>query len=426
MMNLARHLDPSQATCAGAPLVCRHIADGGTRVITLDEALVRTAAEARALGDEWIPIDEAYDRLLAEPVKARGMAPRAALSAMDGYAVIEADLADAPVRLPVVTSIFAGDAEPTPLEPGTCARIFTGAPVPAGADRVVVQEDVQAVDGAAVFDRPGAGGRHIRAAGSDFAAGASLLAAGHRLGARAMIAAAAADRDRLLVFRRPRVAILSTGDELTAPGQALEVPGAIPDSVSFGVAGMVRDWGGQLVRREKLGDAPELLREAADLALAEADVVVVTGGASVGERDFAHLMFEAHRPEAVFTKVAIKPGKPVWMARAGARRIVGLPGNPTSAMVTARLFLAPLLAGLAGRDPADAMMWRSAALATPLGPAGPRETLERARWDDGRAAVLKTADSGAQAALIDADILVRRPAFSPAAQAGETVLVLEF
>lgn len=395
-------------------------------MITLDEALMCAVAQARPLGDELIEIDAACERVLAERVTARGQSPRAALSAMDGYAVHEADLTTVPVALPVAEAIFAGASAPLPLARRTCARIFTGAPVPAGADRVVIQEDVRVEDGAAVFDRSPSGGRHIRAAGSDFESGETLLEAGRCLDFRAMVALAAADRDRVRVYRRPRVAILSTGDELVEPGRALEVPGAIAESVSFGVAGLVRAWGGDVVRRARLADVPEALEAAAEAALAAADVVVVTGGASVGERDYARSMFASSGLEEVFTKVAIKPGKPVWVARAGTRLVVGLPGNPTSAMVTARLFLAPLLAGLAGRDPLSALAWRDAILATPLGAVGPRETLERARRVDGGVAILGNGDSGAQAALAEADVLIRRFASAPAAAAGETVQILDF
>ena len=395
-------------------------------MITLDEALRRTMALAHSLEKETIQIEDAGDRILAEPVTARGQSPRAALSAMDGYAVHEADLTQTPVRLPVADKIFAGASVPAPLTRGTCARIFTGAPVPEGADRVVIQEDVRIENGAAVFDKHPTGGRNIRAAGSDFQQGDTLLDIGRRLDFRSMVALAAADRDRVSVYRRPRVAILSRGDELVEPGRALEIAGAIPDSVSFGVAGLARAWDGEVVRRERLADAPKILEAAAEAALAAADVVVVTGGASVGERDYARSMFAAMAPEEIFTKVAIKPGKPVWMSQIGGRFIVGLPGNPTSAMVTARLFLAPLLAGLAGRKPQAALAWRDVMLATPLAAVGPRETLERANLIDGQAAVLRNGDSGAQGDLVRAEILIRRPAAAPAALAGETVEILDF
>ena len=395
-------------------------------MISLDEALSLIVTQARPLADEQITLDAAHGRVLAEPLMARGDAPRAAVSAMDGYAVVEADLAAGPVRLPVVARVFAGAADPAQLERGTCARIFTGAPVPPGADRVVIQERVQVDGDAAVFEVAPEGGRHIRPAGSDFRAGDILLEAGRRLDARALVTAAAADRDRLRVYRRPRVAILGTGDELAAPGQALEMPGAIPESVSFGVMGLAQDWGADVVGCRRLADDPEALEAAARQALDQAEVVVVTGGASVGERDFARTMFPDGVLDMVFAKVAIKPGKPVWFARAGDRLVLGLPGNPTSAMVTARLFLAPLLSGLAGRDPAEAITWREVTLGAPLAAAGNRETLERGRIQSGQVTALRDQDSGAQRALAAANVLIRRRPSDPARAAGDLVSILDF
>ena len=395
-------------------------------MISLDEALSLIVAQAWPSADEQIPLDAAHRRVLAEPLMARGDAPRAAVSAMDGYAVVEADLAAGPVRLPVVARVFAGAADPAQLERGTCARIFTGAPVPPGADRVVIQERVQVDGDAAVFEVAPEGGRHIRPAGSDFRAGDILLEAGRRLDARALVTAAAADRDRLRVYRRPRVAILGTGDELAAPGQALEMPGAIPESVSFGVMGLAQDWGADVVGCRRLADDPEALEAAARQALDQAEVVVVTGGASVGERDFARTMFPDGVLDMVFAKVAIKPGKPVWFARAGDRLVLGLPGNPTSAMVTARLFLLPLLARLQGRRVDDELRWRTLPLAAPLGAAGSRESFVRAHWDDAGLTALGNQDSGAQGALAAADWLIRCPAGQPALGCGAMVSALPF
>ncbi|MBN8527602.1 MAG: molybdopterin molybdotransferase MoeA [Caulobacterales bacterium] len=395
-------------------------------MISLDEGLSRLLAQARPLGDEPVGLEAAYGRVLAAPLSARGDAPQAAVSAMDGYAVFDADLATTPARLPIAARIFAGAADPAPLEPGTCARIFTGAPVPPGADRVVIQEQVRPDGDAAVFEAAPGAARHIRAAGSDFKVGDVLLEPGRRLDARALVAAAAADRDHLSVYRRPRVVILGTGDELAEPGRALETPGAIPESVSFGVMGLAWAWGGQVIGRRRLPDEPAALEVAARQALDDADVVVVTGGASVGERDFAKSMFPDGALDLIFAKVAIKPGKPVWFARAGARLVLGLPGNPTSAMVTGRLFLAPLLAGLSGRDPVEALAWREAVLGAPLKPAGDRETLERGRILNGRVQALSDQDSGAQRALAAADVLIRRYPSSPAAEVGEIVSVLDF
>jgi molybdopterin molybdotransferase len=345
---------------------------------------------------------------------------------MDGYAVRDADLATLPARLPIATVAFAGRADVPVLRPGTCARVFTGGPVPHGADRIVVQEIVSRDGDLALFEVPPGPGIHIRATGSDFRAGDTLLPAGTVLGFRAMVAAAAADVADLSVVRRPRVVILGTGDELAEPGQALETPGSIPESVSFGVAGLARRCGAEVIARRRLTDTPETLEAAARLALDEADLVVVTGGASVGEKDYARSMFAPFGLELIFSKVAIKPGKPVWFGRAGGALVLGLPGNPTSALVTARLFLAPLIAGLTGRDPAALLNWRNMTLTAPLKPCGDRETFERGRLVDGGVAGLDVQDSATQKALAIADVLIRRRPGAPGLGTGDVAAVLDF
>ena len=395
-------------------------------MIDFDTALALVLKEARPLPGEAVALDAAEQRVLAADLKARGDAPRAAVSAMDGYAVRDADLTNLPVRLPIATVAFAGRADVPVLPPGSCARVFTGGPVPHGADRIVVQEIVGRDGDDALFDVAPGPGRHIRAAGSDFRAGDVLLPAGSILGFRAMVAAAAADVASLPVVRRPRVVILGTGDELAEPGQALETPGGIPESVSFGVAAMARQYGAEVLARRRLTDTPELLESAARLALDDADLVVVTGGASVGEKDYARSMFASCGLELIFSKVAIKPGKPVWFGRARGKLVLGLPGNPTSAMVTARLFLAPLVAGLAGRDPASLLRWREMVMTAPLTPCGDRETFERGRLVDGGVAVLDVQDSATQMALATADILIRRRPGAPAVNAGGAAAVLDF
>lgn len=395
-------------------------------MIDFDTAVALILNEARPLPSEMVALDAAADRVLAADLKARGDAPRAAVSAMDGYAVRDADLASLPARLPIAAVAFAGRADVPILPPASCARVFTGGPVPHGADRIVVQEIVGRDGDLALFEVTPGPGSHIRAAGSDFRSGDTLLPAGTVLGFRAMVAAAAADVAHLSVARRPRIVILGTGDELAEPGQALETPGSIPESVSFGVAALARQYGGEVVDRRRLTDTPELLEAAARCALDEADLVVVTGGASVGEKDYARSMFAPFGLELIFSKVAIKPGKPVWFGRAGGALVLGLPGNPTSAMVTARLFLAPLIAGLTGRDPAALLSWRDMTLTAPLKACGDRETFERGRMVDGGVAGLAVQDSATQMALATADVLIRRRAGAAALSAGDSALVLDF
>lgn len=394
-------------------------------MITFDEATALVAGLALPLGTESASLADARGRVLAADVLAGRASPSSCVSAMDGYAVREADLASLPVSLPVVGESFAGARFEGELPVGGCLRIFTGAPLPQGADRVIIQEEVQRTGDQALFGHPLGSRRHLRIAGSDFKAGDLLVPAGHRLNAQRLIAAAAANLGTLDVFRRPGVAILATGDELAAPGSPDPRPDAIPESVSFGVAALVEDWGGIVVSRRRCGDELANLRAAAAAAVTEADVVVVTGGASVGERDFAREMFAPLGLELLFSKVAIKPGKPVWMGRAGGAIVVGLPGNPTSAVVTARLLLAPLLAGLSGRNPGEALVWRRMPLAGSMAHEGDRETFHRA-WMDGQGVVpADDQDSSAQRALAASTLLVRRrPSERPAA-VGEMVETLE-
>lgn len=394
-------------------------------MITFDEAAILVAGIATPSGTEVVDLAAAWDRVLAAPVLAGRASPASDVSAMDGYAVREADLAILPVSLPVVGESFAGAGFEGAMPKGGCLRIFTGAPLPPGADRVIIQEEVRREGDLAHFDQPLSGRRHLRVAGSDFQTGDLLVPAGRRLNAQRLVAAAAANLGALDVYLRPRVALLATGDELAAPGTRDLSVNAIPESVSFGVAALAQDWGAKVVSRRRCGDDLTALRAAAAEAVVEADVVVVTGGASVGERDFAREMFAPLGLELLFSKVAIKPGKPVWMGRAGGAIVVGLPGNPTSALVTARLFLAPLLAGLAGRNPREAWAWRPMALSEPMSRESDRETFHRGRTDRHGVRLTDDQDSSAQRALAASDLLIRRRPGEPSATAGDLVEVLD-
>lgn len=394
-------------------------------MISFDKALERVRGAAHPLGTETVAIEAAAGRVLAAPVIAQIASPRRDVSAMDGYAVREADVPSLPAELKIVGESFAGEGWNGAIGSGECVRIFTGAPVPEGVDRVVIQENVRRDGDLAVIEKAG-DARHIRKRGSDFKQGQQLLPAGRLLDKRAIVAAAAADLAQVEVHSRPRVAILGTGDELAAPGTAAELPDAIPESVSLGIAAMAADWGAAVVRRERLRDELPAMEKAAAKALADADLVVVTGGASVGEKDFAKSMFEPLGLELIFSKVSIKPGKPAWLGRVGSKLVIGLPGNPTSALVTGRLFLVPLLAGLSGRNPDEALKWRTANLRTPLKECGSRETFHRGRWSGGQVEILGFQDSSAQQALADADVLVRQLADASAVPPGAEVEVLDF
>lgn len=394
-------------------------------MISFDEALSRVIAVAQPLGVEPAPFAEASGRVLAEAVTARFAMPRTDVSAMDGYAVRESDLSDAPFSLPIAGEAAAGAPPGQVLPDRSAFRIFTGAPVPQGADRVIVQENAERDGDRVTFIRPHGAGRNIRSAGSDFAAGEALVPPGVRLDWRALTTAAAADRGELVVYRQPRVVILATGDELAAPGDANERPGAVPESVSPGIAAFVILQGGHLLRAERLPDTPDVMADAAARALADADLVIMIGGASVGDRDFSRSAFGEYS-EYVFPKVAIKPGKPVWLAKVGGRLVMGLPGNPTSALVTARLFLAPLLVGLGGGEAASVVRFETGLCADALPACGDRETFLRARRTAGGLLLADSQDSGSQRSLAASDTLIRRLPGAPAAPAGAKVACLNF
>jgi molybdopterin molybdotransferase len=393
-------------------------------MISFDEAIERIAAAARRLPAETVPLHEAAGRVLAEPVVAAIDSPRADVSAMDGYAARGTDLADLPVSLRVVGESFPGIGWPGTLERGSCVRVFTGAPLPDGADLVVIQERVTR-DGEVVQLAADPGpATWVRRRGGDFAKGETIVPAGRPLDPAALIAAAGADASSVEVYRRPRAALLSTGDELVEPGDARNADLAVPDSVAFGIAALAAQWGGDVVRRARLRDHLDAMIEAARDALPVADVLVVSGGASVGDRDFAKAMFEPLGLELLFSKVAIRPGKPAWFGRVGDTLILGLPGNPTSALVTARLLLAPLLALLQGRPDRDALEWEPARVRTALSACDARETFHRAMLSNGEAAAVDFQESHGQRSLAQANVLIRQPAGSPAVAVGEIVALL--
>jgi molybdopterin molybdotransferase len=386
-----------------------------------DAAIAHMAAVATPLGQERVALADAAGRILARPVRAPLDSPRADLAAMDGYAVQGALAA----RLKVVGDSFPARPFRGAIGPSEAVRIFTGAPIPEGADRVVVQElAVRHGDDVAV---PAAEGRcHVRPRGSDFAAGQALLSSGRRLDARAMLVAAAADAATLTVWRQPRVFILATGDELSRPGLASGGMLSIPDSTSLAIASLATEWGATIASLTLVPDDRDMIEAQAQVAMAEADVLIVTGGASVGERDFSLGALGALGLDRVFAGVAIKPGKPVWYGRAGSTQVLGLPGNPTAALVTARLFLAPLLCLLSGRPTGAALDWRPAALGAPLGEAGNRESFLCGEWDGVAVRALDRQAASSQASLASANVLIRRGRDAPAEPAGAPAMILDF
>lgn len=393
--------------------------------LSFDEAFARMRDVISPLGSEVVALEQALGRVASEPVVARLTMPRQDVSAMDGYAMREADTSDIPFRRPVCAEIAAGDAPGTVLLDGTMARIYTGAPLPVSADLVIMQENVARDGNFATVEKPFGPGRHIREKGSDFAFGDEMIAPGHVLDWKSLTTAAGADVADVKVYTQPRVAILATGDELVLPGTARAQSGKIPESVSYGVRAFVEMNGGKTVWRQSVPDSLDLLKAAARSAVEIADLVIVIGGASVGERDYSRTIFNDDL-DYVFPKVAIKPGKPVWMARSAGRWILGLPGNPTAALVTARLFLGPMLAGFTGRDPAGLLNFSTLELVSGLPVSKGRESFVRGQRIGPSVRPLAQQDSSNQSLLACADILIRRPPNDPPRASGERVTVLDF
>ena len=385
-------------------------------LISFDQALEIVGRATAPMAAEMVPLDQAAGRVLRANVIATFDSPRSDVSMMDGYAVREARVGE---EYAVIGTLAAGARFDGSVGAGQAVRIFTGAAVPTGAGRVVIQENV-AIDGDRMTIVEGSGGpSFVRARGSDFRTGDIVVAAGTRLSPGALVAAAGAGADRVDVARRPRVATIATGDELRTVGQLLDAE-HIPDSIGPGLAAMLGAMGAEVIGHQLLGDDLTMLQAAAD-AVARADLVVVTGGASVGARDHAKAMFAPLGMELLFSKVAIKPGKPVWLGRVGETLVMGLPGNPGSALVTARLLLAPLVAGLLGQKNPPPLQWIDLPLATPIPATGDRETFLRATLHNGQLHPVANQDSGAQRALGEASFLVRCPAGQGALPAGHTV-----
>jgi molybdopterin molybdotransferase len=392
------------------------------QVKSVDEARAAMLGAATPLAAEAVALDQAFGRVLAQDIIARGAQPPFDASAMDGWAVRRADT---PGRLRRVGESAAGSAYAGVLGAGEAVRIFTGAPVPAGADAIVIQENAK-IEGDFVTVEE-ARADDIRKRGLDFAVGDILLSKGARLDGVALSLAAAAGIDPVSVSRRARVAILATGDELVTPGLPLG-PDQIFESVSFGIAGLVRGWGAEAVRLKAASDNLDALTERMRGAAEASDVIVTIGGASVGDYDLVKPAAAALGAELLVDKVNVRPGKPVWFARAGETLLLGLPGNPASALACAHLFLRPLLARLTGADEAVGAM--RAKLAAPLPKNASREHYLRARLsvdEQGGAVVtaFESQDSSRLTVFQHADALIRLPANAPATPAGALVDVVK-
>ena len=386
-------------------------------MLSLDEAQGRLLAMAATLPTETVAVEAALGRWLTAPAVARRTQPAADTSAMDGYAVRADDLAG-PWR--VVGESAAGHPFDGTLEPGEAVRIATGALVPAGAGAVIIQEDVTRAGDTVRADSPASAGRHIRRAGGDFHAGDAVMPAGMRIGPAQLALALSCGLTDVAVARRPRVVIVEGGDELAEPGADLPAH-RIPASNGAMLAAMLAGMACEVTRRGPVPDDLDALAAALDAP--GADVVVTSGGASVGDHDLVQPALARLGAKIAFWKVAIRPGKPLLVARRGAQIVLGLPGNPVSSLVTAQLFLMPLLRRLAGASACRPAPVR-ATLVGALPAGGARREFRRALWDGACVRDGSGHDSGALASLAACNALIDRPENAPAAATGDMVDVI--
>lgn len=397
-------------------------------MMPVSEALARLLADAEPLGIEPVALNEAAGRVVASDIAARRTQPPFAVSAMDGYAVRAADTVDVTKPLAVIGEVAAGAVFDETVGPAQTVRIFTGAPVPDGADAILIQEDADASrDGVILAKSHLDEGQFIRPAGLDFAEGDRLLASGTVLDAGHLSLAAAGNHATLPVFRRPVVGVLATGDELVPPGQETG-PGQIIASNSYGVAAIARAAGAEIVDLGIARDTAASLEAKLDEAIAaRCDVLITLGGASVGDHDLVRPVFGGRGMTLDFYKIAMRPGKPMMFGRLGAMRVLGLPGNPVSSLVCTHLFAAPLIERLAGRP--DGQRRATARLGSPIEKNGPREHYMRARITrDPDDMLVATAFDNQDSSIIrhfaGADALIVRAPEAPPAEACETVEIV--
>ena len=397
-------------------------------LMPVTEALSAVLAGAEPLPEETVALDAAHHRVLARDVAALRTQPPQAMSAMDGYAVRSADASAVAARLKVIGEVAAGRPFERAVGKGEAIRIFTGGVVPEGADAVIIQEDTVVEDGGITITEAAIAGRHIRPAGVDFRKGDILLARGTRLTDRDLSLAAGMNYAELPMRRRPKVAILATGDELVMPGSN-PGPGQIVYSNGYALRALTHQEGAETIDLGMAADTVEAttrgIRHARDSG---ADILITTGGASVGDHDLVKQSLEAEGVTMAFWRIAMRPGKPMMHGRLGALRVIGLPGNPVSSYVCGFLFLVPLIRALSGRTDVH-HAHETALLGRDVAANDIREDYLRARLEvrkDGElvATPVDHQDSSLLANLAAARALVIRPPFAPPAFAGSPCDIL--
>lgn len=394
-------------------------------MISVDEAHAHISAVNPLQETQTIKLAAAAGRILAQPIIARRTQPPRNMSAMDGYAVNFADIENGQTDFTVIGEAPAGGQFHGALGVGESVRIFTGGVVPRGADHIIIQEDVTRQGDVISLSDTQTARRHIRAAGQDFSQGDTLLPAGHKITAADLALIANGNYGELDARRAPRIAFIASGDELVQPGRDMSDT-QVPNANAAALAAMVCDWGGEMVGNILVKDDKEIFSNAVK-DLPAADILVPIGGASVGDYDYAKSVFYGLGYRPIFEKIAVKPGKPCWFATGDNGLVLGLPGNPSSAMVTAALFLRPLIERLAGETASPRHM--NGTMAHDLAANGARETYMRGTWhvDENGAVCVQTSsrqDSGLTGVFAEASCLVQRLSHAPACAAGDTVTFL--
>ena len=393
-------------------------------MISVEEARGVIRQTLTPLGAETSPLETAAGRVLAEPVIAQITQPPFTASAMDGYAVRIADAGAAGARLRVVGESAAGQRYAGDLEQGCAGRIFTGAPLPAGAEHVVSQENTTRDGETVILSTAQTQPSNIRAAGIDFEQGAVLAAKGEKLSPAMLGLAAAGGNSTVAARKAPRIALIANGDELVPPGGAMG-PDDIVCSVPYALVPMIRQWGGAPTFLGIAKDDPESIRAIAEQAL-DYDLIAPIGGASVGDKDFMRSVFKELGYKPAFEKVRVKPGKPTWFGAVGNTHVLGLPGNPASAIVVSILFLKTAVESLLALNGSSDAPFVAARTTRRLPPNGPRETYLRASMDisaDGALCVtpFDRQDSSLLSVMAKADALIRRKTDAPETPEGAMV-----
>ena len=390
-------------------------------LLPVDEALKAILARVPAVTAESVALGDAAGRVLAAPLVAQHDQPPFDASAMDGYAVRAADVSDG-IWLDVIGTSQAGAGFSGAVGNKQAVRTFTGAPMPAGADTVIMQEEAVREGDRVRFTAPARLGHSVRPKGNDFATGRLLLPAGTRLTPMQIAVAAAANAGTLSVARRPHIALAATGDELVLPGSPLG-PDQIVASNSFGLAAMLAPYAEFITDHGIIPDDVGILRTRLAAALAdEPDFLITTGGASVGEHDLVQDVFKELGVTLDFWRINMRPGKPLMFGTRGRTLVFGLPGNPVSAMVTALVFIKPALRAFLGY--AEPGPW-TLPLAAPTPPNTARRHYMRARLahtpTGPMAEPISQTDSGHTSSLAAADLLIIQPEHDPGRSAGTLV-----